>query len=218
MGPRSYARNGGPFCFCGRQAVWLQWGRAVTRGTGFSIRSDSKDAAMLQWGRAVTRGTGGRCRASTGRAICFNGAAQLRAERAFRPLRDEITLTRFNGAAQLRAERVERGQPPVVTEIASMGPRSYARNGRAIVEDVAGFAELQWGRAVTRGTGGIRRGRRIARLRLQWGRAVTRGTGACPKRPRRTVTWKAVFERCLFRLVRFLPSDPVMGEAPGKKA
>ncbi len=204
MGPRSYARNGvtagappdGVIVLQWGRAVTrgtgdggvsqvtvreeLQWGRAVTRGTGATEGIEFKTPDLLQWGRAVTRGTGTRRRAAAdaeGLGPSFNGAAQLRAERVLGRRDMNLRIDRFNGAAQLRAERVavtdlpdpespsfngaaqlraERVDPgccPNAVPVASMGPRSYARNGAATGIQVSRQNMLQWGRAVTRGTG-----------------------------------------------------------------
>ncbi len=157
MGPRSNARNGWAVvhsrrrtspCFNGAAQLRaergenkpkpccassaLQRGRAVTRGTGENVVFGTFTAYLLQWGRAVTRGTGAKAAEAQTAEACFNGAAQLRAERA--GCEGELTfriawlqwgraVTRgtgpsrrgsgtgfrsFNGAAQLRAERAKR--------------------------------------------------------------------------------------------------------------
>ncbi len=151
MGPRSYARNGKVRTSGSTGSGSLQWGRAVTRGTDGEKPDLSLVRFRLQWGRAVTRGTDHvparateRRRASMGpRSYARNGASRMRrsgsrwasmgprsyARNGRRSARSSSATCRFNGAAQLRAER---------SDLVDCHP------------DPDG---LQWGRAVTRGTG-----------------------------------------------------------------
>ncbi len=178
MGPRSYARNGSPSSGIGKGLLMLQWGRAVTRGTGEprrlqehpfqhasmgprsyarngpmpgeqaghgssasmgprsyarngpSARRNAMTLKRLQWGRAVTRGTG------------RDALAAVRAQLAASMGPRSYARNGVGGALRLWASRC-----------ASMGPRSYARNGCTACARVTKHGRLQWGRAVTRGTG-----------------------------------------------------------------
>ncbi len=104
----------------------LQWGRALSHAEILCWRCDQGRTTKLQWGRALSH-----------------------AEMAPN-VTDTMSVTTLQwGRALSHAEIYTIGGTPVTYDVASMGPRTFARGNLSLATNAEMVEALQWGRALS---------------------------------------------------------------------